>query len=142
MKRFVIKFPNGLYSRGTKNGRTKPVPFEKAKLWTNIGHVKNHLNGLPHLNGRKRAPGAYPPGCKILEVEITHTESLVMTVAAAYQLAEFKEAKQKIEYELRWAKKVLAEALKTAETDPVEKARQKLAESQARAEKLGIKLED
>jgi len=65
-----------------------------------------------------------------------------MTVAAAYQLAEFKEAKQKIEYELRWAKKVLAEALKTAETDPVEKARQKLAESQARAEKLGIKLED
>jgi len=142
VKRFVIKFPNGLYSKGTKNGRTKPVPFEKAKLWTNIGHVKNHLNGLPHLNGPNHSPGAYPPGCKILEVEITHTESLVMTVEDAYQLAKVKKDQRKAEWDLRWARQALEKAQKASRIDTVAMAKHKLAEALARAERLGIKLED
>jgi len=30
----------GMYSNGP---RQRPVPLDKAKLWSNIGHLKNHL---------------------------------------------------------------------------------------------------
>jgi len=136
MKRFAIKFPNGQYSEGSKNQSTKPVPFDKAKLWTNLGHVKNHLNGLWF-------DVCYPEGCEIVEVIITHTESTVMSVQNARDLARKKQEEREAKDLVRVAQRQLREAQRRVAhwhlLDPVKAAERALAEAKRRAESLGVK---
>jgi hypothetical protein len=138
MKRYAIKFPDGTYSKGAKNGHIQRVPFEKAKLWTNIGHIKNHLNGLGSCAKN------YPRGCEIIEVVISHTETTIMTVGDALDLAKLNADKRKAEYNLRNARCRLREAQQKAQRaslDPVTKAQRELDEALAKAERLGLKVD-
>ena len=60
---YRIKNENGLYSTG---GST-PSFTKRGKVWTNIGHVKNHLHGLDR-NGRKQYKD-----CTLITYVITET---------------------------------------------------------------------
>lgn len=90
MKRYAIKLPDGSYSNGPQ---MRSVAFEKAKLWTNKGHVLLHIQGLPQ---------AYPPGTQIVEVEFRHTEQPVMLVSDYMTDYEHRKSKAKAESHQRW----------------------------------------
>jgi hypothetical protein len=103
--RYAIKLPDGTYSNGPQ---MRFVPLNKAKLWTNIGHVKTHLQGIPK---------PYPKGSKIVEVEVVYREKGLCLVED--YLTEHKQAvaekrrvndKRHAEMELEAAKKRLADA--------------------------------
>jgi hypothetical protein len=75
-KRYAIRVARGLYSDGP---RMRAVPLAKAKLWTNIGHVKTHLQGAHarmHYDQRR-----YPPSARIVEIVLSYDESDVGSVA-------------------------------------------------------------
>jgi hypothetical protein len=88
MKRYAIKFPDGTYSDGP---RMRRVAFEKAKLWTNRGHVLTHLQGIYSTRTRS----GYPDGTQVVEVEFVHTEQPVMLVADYLNEHEQKKAKER-----------------------------------------------
>lgn len=98
--RYAIKIEEGLYSDGPK---MREVPLNKAKLWTNLGHVKTHLQGLPFR---------YPLGTEIVEVVVEYREKSLGLVED--YLAEHKKAaaKKRREYEARNAEAELEAAEK------------------------------
>jgi hypothetical protein len=63
-KRFAIKFPDGTYSNGP---RGKHVPFQDAKIWLHIGHVKTHLQ-----HDRR-----YPPGTKRAQEDLRRAKEIL-----------------------------------------------------------------
>jgi len=66
--RYAIRISPGLYSNGP---RVKPVPLNKAKLWTNIGHVKTHLQGAGDL---------YSPGAEVVSLLVEYQETTLHSV--------------------------------------------------------------
>lgn len=115
-KRFAIRMADGMYSNGP---RQRPVPLNKAKLWTNIGHLKNHLNGLT------RSP--YPPSAEVVEVQVVYQETKIGTVLELVAEAEAREKKRRDESEDYYARIDL------------EAARRRLAEAEERAKRRGIR---
>jgi len=128
MKRFVIKFPDGTYSNGPAFRR---VAFEKAKLWKNIGHVKNHITGLGQYPVKP-----YPKGTEIVEVEFTAVENTVMLVEDARAEYRKKVEHRKAEQALRCARQEVEWARKHGNV--LEKAEKKLAKVMEHAKTLGI----
>jgi hypothetical protein len=110
--RYAIKLPDGTYSNGPQ---MRQVPLNKAKLWTNIGHVKTHLQGIPK---------PYPKGSEIVEVEVVYQTKGVCLVED--YLAEHKRtaAEKRRENEKRYAEMEL------------EAAKKRLAEAERRASRL------
>lgn len=43
------------------------MPFEKAKLWKNLGHIKTHLGGGGYWKPK------YPATAQIVEIEVQYT---------------------------------------------------------------------
>lgn len=121
MKRFGIKFPNGKWSKGGYDGPRRPVAFDKAKLWKNIGHIRNHL-------GQCSGAGPYPVGTEIIELEFSHTETPLFSVEDAVIEGKLRRAIREAENRLRNAEwklqKAQEELLKAL--DPVERARNEL----------------
>lgn len=81
-KRYAIRISEGLYSDGPK---MRKVPLNKAKLWTNIGHVKNHI---------QRVNAKYPPGATVVEVIIESREEDLCPVAILLEEHENRAQKQ------------------------------------------------
>lgn len=80
--RYAIKIADGVYSNGPQMRR---MPLNRAKLWTNIGHVKLHIQGVSESPGNK-----YPPGTEIVEVVVEYREKSLGLVSE--YLAEHKKA--------------------------------------------------
>jgi len=106
----------GMYSNGP---RQRPVPLDKAKLWANIGHLKNHLNGLT------RSP--YPKGAEVVEVQVVYQETKIGTVLELVAEAEARERRRKEERDDYYVRTEL------------ESARKRLAEAEAKAKRRGIR---
>lgn len=109
VKRFAIRMAPGMYSKGPS---TLAVPIQKAKLWTNIGHVKTHLS-----SGQRD----YPKGAKVISVEMTYIEEELCSVEEMKQENKARRKKKDEESDLRYARLEL------------ESARTALARAEARA---------
>jgi hypothetical protein len=103
MKRYTIQFPDGGFSKGPQWWRPlESVPLEKAKLWRTKGHV------VQHLSHRE-----YPPGCKVVEVEIATTVTPLFDVGAHVEERSAKREEQAKRDHVRAAE----ERLRTAEAE-------------------------
>lgn len=103
MKRYAIRIRPGEYSPGPNWAyrRGKGVPFEKAKHWKNLGHVKMHLQGRDMT---------YPPGTEVVEVILIYTESVCATVANLEEQNKIQAQLKQAESMLRCAERNLKDA--------------------------------
>jgi len=114
--RYAIRLPDGSYVSNAKSWRgLKSVPLQKAKLWTNLGHVKTHLGATSTK---------YPPGSQVVEVKVVYDESVIDTVDSFVSQIQKRASERKHEGELRTAKYNL------------ECAQRNLVEAKARMQKV------
>lgn len=114
--RYAIRLPDGSYVSNAKSWRgLKSAPLQKAKLWTNLGHVKTHLGATSTK---------YPPGSQVVEVKIVYDESVIDTVDSFVSEIQKRTAERKHESDVRYAKSAL------------ENAKRNLAEAKARMQKV------
>lgn len=74
--KYTIQFPDGSFASKEQQRKTKGkgVPFDRVRLWNQIGHVSNHLN----YNN-------YPDGCIIVGVK------MVAEITPIKDVREYKE---------------------------------------------------
>lgn len=116
--RYAIRMSDGLYSDGP---RMRPEPLSKARLWTNVGHVKTHLQGIAG-EGRR-----YGPDAVVVEVVVMYNEREWGSVAGLVA-----------EYEKRDREHEAEQAAYAAQRD-LHEAERRLAEARAKAERLGLR---
>ena len=107
--RFAIRMATDAYSNGPQQ---RGVPLNKAKLWTNIGHLKNHLHGMSN---------PYHRSATVVEIEVVYKEKEVGLVSDIVDDAKRKQTERQREqeiaharYELKAAEKRLKEAQQNA----------------------------
>lgn len=108
-RRFAIRLADGTYSNGTQQ---RSVELERAKLWSRLEHVKNHIRSA-------RKP--YGPGAVVVHVELVYQEKRVDTVQAIMEEADERDRLRK------------AEAERVFALLDLEEARKRLEEAEARA---------
>jgi hypothetical protein len=119
--RYAIKVGQALYSDGP---RMRAVPLSKAKLWTNVGHVKTHLQGVA---GRSRYDKRrYPDDAAIVEVTLSYNER---EWGAVSDLVASHEKRKREEH----AASAIAEARRS-----VERAERDLAVARETAKRMGL----
>lgn len=85
---FKIRRRDGLFS----TGGCRPRWTKNGKTWTNLGHLKNHLNITD--------PGVYA-GCELVTLEVSVTEVSGMTLKEMFAEGRAKEAAKRARWEAR-----------------------------------------
>jgi len=63
---------DGLYS----NGGNEPVFMKRGKIWTNVGHIKNHFNIIREYHTSKKYLENLYKNCEIVTFELSPTETV------------------------------------------------------------------
>lgn len=90
----------GLFSRGGTN--TRNLWNKEGKSWSNIGHLKNHLNQFVN---RRNNTDPYT-NAEIVEVEINYDTCMKMDVSELFDEIKLNKAKLEEKYRLqakKWA---------------------------------------
>lgn len=107
--RYAIRFDGGMYA----DKSFEPAPLEKARLWTNVGHVKNHLHAV--YGGSASLRRSYPAGTRVVQLVATYVETTMWDVnevmdqhAAEERDASLDREREREVNELREARETLA----------------------------------
>lgn len=87
----------GLFSKGGMNGHG--IWSEQGKAWTNIGHIKNHLN--QYLNKGVKAYDYPYENAEIVEIEVNYDECFKIDVDSLTTKLIKNKKEAEAEYERR-----------------------------------------
>ena len=63
---------DGLFSNGGEN----PIFMKRGKMWTNIGHIKNHFNGIREAHTSKKYLEFLYKNCEIVTFLLSEADSI------------------------------------------------------------------